>query len=124
MYYASRSGGDPYSHVMAGLAWPSHLRNAERVAPGFRLRPISRGRWPGQASPAMTGGGDRGRDTVRRSHCGLVLDAGIVLTHHRRMPSVTSRRQTYSPAPTSTATPSTLHASGHSPQIATPSTVA
>jgi hypothetical protein len=48
----------------------------------------------------------------------------LIAPHYRRSPSVTSRCQMYSPDAISTATPAKLQTSGHSPQIAIPSTVA
>jgi hypothetical protein len=63
-------------------------------------------------NPAMTG--DSGTIETGTPHSG----------RYRRSPSVTSRCQIYSPDAISTAIPSRLQTSGHSPQIAIPSTLA
>ena len=64
----------------------------------------------------LVGGAGQDLDTTLR-HLELTLC-------QRRNPSVTSRCQIYSPEATSTAMPTQFQTSGHSPQIAIPSTVA
>ncbi len=56
--------------------------------------------------------------------CGSLGHKSSITANYRRIPSVTSRRQMYSPEAISTATPAKLQTSGHSPQITMPSTVA